>query len=98
MSKPNIDHVLNVFPKLQKANVRVKLHEHDQPTDWSKWLIAPVEGYLELENCGPLPVKDVEWLETEFLPTSPTSEPRNSSRSALINRIKMIRIALHSFV
>ena len=59
----NICLLLETFPKMVSAKVRVKLLGDNEPSRWSAWLICPVDGYLELDHYGPVSIKDVEWLE-----------------------------------
>ena len=32
-------------------------------TAWQPWVICPVPGYLETGALGPVPVREVEWLD-----------------------------------
>jgi hypothetical protein len=44
---------------------RIKpMHEPD-PGAWCRWLIIPVEGYLETGSTGPVPMQDVEWIDVD---------------------------------
>lgn len=63
MKQSDIDLVLETFPKLLSANVKLKLLDDDEPTEWSRWLISPTQGYVELEQYGPVSIKDIDWLE-----------------------------------
>lgn len=48
-----------------KIRYRIKpVHEPD-PGEWFRWLIIPVEGYLETGSTGPVPVRDVEWVDVD---------------------------------
>ena len=46
------------------------------PSPWSGWLL-PVDGYLEVTAAGPLPFREIEWIEFDTngasLPESPSS-------------------------
>jgi hypothetical protein len=55
--------LLEIFPKMISAKVRVKLLNDDEPSEWSTWLTNPVHGYFELDQYGPVLIKDIEWLE-----------------------------------
>lgn len=55
--------LLETFPRMVSAKVRVKLLNDDEPSEWASWLINPVPGYLELEKYGPVLIKEIEWLE-----------------------------------
>ena len=30
---------------------------------WSEWLIVPTVGFVELSSCGPISIKEIEWVE-----------------------------------
>lgn len=45
---------------------RLKVRDAVDPESWAKWLIAPVEGYLEAQGCGPWAVREVEWIEVDL--------------------------------
>jgi len=35
------------------------------PTQWEPWLIVPVPSYLETGSLGPVPFREVEWVEID---------------------------------
>lgn len=35
--------------------------------DWQSWVICPVNGYLETGHLGPVPVREVEWLDVSLV-------------------------------
>src|SRR5262245_44705608 len=45
--------------------VRVKWSGDDMPTEWEPWLIVPVPSYLETGRLGPVPFREVEWVEID---------------------------------
>jgi hypothetical protein len=63
MEQTNIRLLLETFPKMASGKVRIKLHDDSEPSEWSAWLTCPVDGYLELDQYGPVSIKDIEWLE-----------------------------------
>ena len=63
MERTNICLLLETFPKMVSAKVKVKLLDDNEPSEWSAWLTSPVDGYLELDQYGPVAIKDIEWLE-----------------------------------
>lgn len=63
MEQTDVSLLLETFPKMGSAKVRVKLYDDDEPSEWSAWLACPVQGYLELDQYGPVSIKDIEWLE-----------------------------------
>lgn len=42
---------------------RLKIMQQPLPTEWSNWLIASVESYIEAEKQGPYPVRQIEWID-----------------------------------
>ena len=41
---------------------RLKWLFDDELSKWSRWII-PVPGYLEVLSFGPIPFREIEWLE-----------------------------------
>lgn len=66
MNSNDISLLTEFFPQLAQALVRIKVDSEEQPTEWSRWLICPTEGYVEIEIYGPVSVKDVEWIEIKL--------------------------------
>ncbi len=46
---------------------RVKWSKNDIPSEWEKVLFMPTSGYLEAPRLGPVPCREVEWLEIDSL-------------------------------
>jgi hypothetical protein len=44
---------------------RVKLWNRDTPSTWSRMFILPVRGYIEVSDYGPLPKREIEWVELD---------------------------------
>ena len=44
---------------------RAKLRNHDTPSAWSRWYILPVPGYIEASSYGPVPKREIEWIELD---------------------------------
>lgn len=45
--------------------VRLKWSGDDAPTPWQPWMIIPVADYLEVGSLGPVPFREVEWVEVD---------------------------------
>jgi len=54
-----IDQLTSVFP----IATRAKLRNHDMPSAWAQWFILPVRGYIEASSYGPVPKREIEWIE-----------------------------------
>lgn len=37
----------------------------EDPSPWEGWVIIPVNGYLETGRAGPVPFREVEWVEID---------------------------------
>jgi hypothetical protein len=48
-----------------KLNGRMKLRVYPDPSEWG-WVISPVRTYLETGDIGPVPVREVEWVELDL--------------------------------
>jgi hypothetical protein len=46
---------------------RVKWSGDDDMTAWQPWVICPVPGYVETGSLGPVPVREVEWLDVALV-------------------------------
>src|ERR1035438_3257615 len=44
---------------------RVKWSQNPEATQWERWLIVPTEGYIETGSLGPVPVREVDWVEID---------------------------------
>ena len=47
----------------QGFRFRIKWSGDDEESAWQPWVICPVPGYIESGSLGPVPVREVEWLE-----------------------------------
>ncbi|RZJ56531.1 MAG: hypothetical protein EOO55_04995 [Hymenobacter sp.] len=45
--------------------IRAKIKEDDVPSNWSRWFIIPVPGYVEASSFGPMPRREIQWLEID---------------------------------
>ncbi|QQQ00667.1 DUF6678 family protein [Lysobacter enzymogenes] len=48
-----------------RLKARVKPRGSPPPPEWTTFLIVPVPGYVESSGCGPLPFREVEWIEID---------------------------------
>lgn len=48
-----------------QPGVRMKWSGDDEPPPWERWLLVPVVGYLETGRIGPVPFREVEWVEID---------------------------------
>jgi hypothetical protein len=46
-----------------KVLARAKWELEQEPPPWGEWLISPAPGYLESASQGPIPFREVEWVE-----------------------------------
>jgi len=46
--------------------VRVKWSGDTEPTVWGPWVIISSVSYLETGNLGPVPFREVEWVEIDL--------------------------------
>jgi len=44
-----------------RLEVKLQARGLENPESWTKFLIVPVNGYIE-SNSGPVPFRDIEWL------------------------------------
>jgi hypothetical protein len=45
--------------------IRAKIKDDDVPSNWSRWFIIPVLGYVEASSFGPMPRREIQWLEID---------------------------------
>jgi hypothetical protein len=45
------------------CNVRVKLADENHEREWAQVIFAPVDGYIEGGGTGPVPMREVEWID-----------------------------------
>ena len=46
---------------------RIKWCQDETMTKWQPWVISPSPGYLETGSLGPVPVREVQWLDISHL-------------------------------
>ncbi len=56
-----------IVDTVQRYDVAVRVKWTGDPDDpeWAPWVIIPTDGYIETGGMGPVPFRDVEWLEIE---------------------------------
>jgi hypothetical protein len=45
-------------------DARAKFRNDNTPSNWG-WFIVPVPGYVESSAYGPVPPRDIEWVELD---------------------------------
>ncbi len=50
--------------------VRVKWIGDPDVPDWAPWVLIPIDGYIETGRMGPVPFRDVEWIEIDASKTA----------------------------
>ena len=48
-----------------KTAVRIKWTGVCDDPEWGCWVIIPTDGYIETGDIGPVPFREVEWLEID---------------------------------
>ncbi|TGE20995.1 DUF6678 family protein [Hymenobacter metallicola] len=56
-----IDKLTATFP----IATRAKLRDQHTPSAWSRWFTLPVPGYIEASTYGPVPKREIEWIELD---------------------------------
>jgi hypothetical protein len=46
------------------VDTRTKFRQEHTPSRWG-WFLVPVPGYVESSAYGPLPIREVEWVEID---------------------------------
>jgi hypothetical protein len=59
------DETIDSAVRLFQLNARLKWKGDSEPSGWG-WVISPVRGYLEAGGIGPIPVREVEWVEFDL--------------------------------
>jgi hypothetical protein len=93
MSNISTWHKLVETIKPIRPAIRVKWSRDKEPTGWNPWIIIPSDSYLETGGLGPIPFREVEWIEIDpthkavrgQLISSESSDFRASIVAALTN-------------
>ena len=48
-----------------KIALRIKWAGDCDEPEWAPWVIIPTDGYIETGGMGPIPFRDVEWIEID---------------------------------
>jgi len=64
---------------------RIKWTGANDVTAWQPWVISPTAGYLETGGLGPVPVREVEWLDVSRFDRN--DEDKNEQISRLLTEI-----------
>jgi hypothetical protein len=76
-------HILQSFP----CSCRVKSF-HDDATDWQRPVFSPVPGYIEVGSLGPVPMREVEWVEVQ---STETRHPGRRVPDSLVDHSSALR-------
>ncbi|MGY2134867.1 DUF6678 family protein [Hymenobacter sp. HD11105] len=57
------EEVIDILTATFRIGTRAKLHHEPAPSAWSSWFLLPVPGYIEASTYGPVPRRDIEWIE-----------------------------------
>lgn len=66
MSHSSTWHRLVDAIKPLRPAVRVKWSGDSEPTRWEPWIIISSVSYLETGTLGPVPFREVEWVEIDL--------------------------------
>jgi len=50
---------------------RAQLRNDALPSAWSQWVILPVPGYIEASSYGPVPLREIDWIELDPIEQRP---------------------------
>jgi len=65
-TRPNNDEKWSVISRLvasTRTRARFRVPGLDLTSDFCRWIIVPVPGYVEVGSVGPFPQREVEWVE-----------------------------------
>jgi hypothetical protein len=48
-----------------RIHTRAKLKQAAEPSAWATWFLMPVPGYIEASSYGPVPRREIEWIELD---------------------------------
>ncbi len=83
------NHIVETIQKHHPA-VRIKWNGDPGTPQWCSGVIIPTGGYIETGPMGPVPFRDVEWIEVDAAQSSQNGRlvPCNDPL-AIMNQIKM---------
>jgi hypothetical protein len=56
--------VIDALTTQFRLDTRAKFKQDETPSKWG-WFIVPVPGYVESSAYGPVPSREVEWVEID---------------------------------
>jgi hypothetical protein len=60
-----VEEVVDALTSCLPIATRVKLRGEEAPSAWSQMFVLPVRGYIEISAYGPVPKRDIEWVELD---------------------------------
>jgi hypothetical protein len=58
------EEAIDVLTSRFSINTRAKFRNQNTPSSWG-WFLVPVPGYVESSAYGPVPTRDIEWVELD---------------------------------
>ena len=55
---------IDVLTSRFAINTRANFYNERTPSKWG-WFLGPVPGYVESSAYGPVPTRDIEWVELD---------------------------------
>jgi hypothetical protein len=75
---------------------RIKASDDDDVSDWSEKIWSPVPSCFELFSCGPVPIRQIEWLDIDPVVTTKKGrllpEMKEDKRDALVSALTKQKI------
>jgi hypothetical protein len=56
------EEVIDLLTSRFAIDTRAKFRNESTPSKWG-WFLVPVPGYVESSAYGPVPIREVEWVE-----------------------------------
>ncbi|RZJ94003.1 MAG: hypothetical protein EOO60_03980 [Hymenobacter sp.] len=58
------EEVIDALTSQFRIDTRAKFKQDETPSKWG-WFLVPVPGYVESSAYGPVPTREVEWVELD---------------------------------
>jgi hypothetical protein len=59
------EEVIDMLTATYQIDTRAKLKHEEVPSRWSSLFLLPVPGYIETSSYGPVPRREIEWIELD---------------------------------
>ena len=83
----HLAHFLNYINGKQ-WRYRLKIEGIPFMEQWNDWLIQPSPGYLETRRDGPLPIRQVQWIDIDASFEKPTISNNKLKRTVHVSQLK----------